>query len=235
MAQDKSVTKDPGSGSGSAGPTEAPGVPVSPESASCRGEGGRTDDMQSRKLAYQNRRDKKREEGRRNFGKHLLGYTRLMAFIPSVGLFIAAVALTISTLVSTVRVTIEVAQANVGMQDMLVEYIEYADFFLLSIVLYIMSIGLYSLFIDDEIELPSWLAIHTLDDLKEKLVSVIVVVMGVFFLGRLIHGATASDLLCMGIGIGAVTLALAYFVRHVMVAHKGATHASPDEPAEEDE
>ena len=106
------------------------------------------------------------------------------------------------------------------MQDMLVEYIEYADFFLLSIVLYIMSIGLYSLFIDDKIEMPSWLEIHTLDDLKEKLVSVIVVVMGVFFLGRLIHGADSLDLLCMGGGIGAVVLSMAYFVRYIMVAHK---------------
>ena len=153
-------------------------------------------------------------------GNRLVGYTRFMAAIPSLGLLAAAVALTISTLISTVRVTVEVAQGDIGMQDMLVEYIEFADFFLLSIVLYIMSIGLYSLFIDDRIEMPSWLEIHTLDDLKEKLVSVIVVVMGVFFLGRLVHGAEPFDLLCMGVGIGAVILSLAYFVRHVMVAHK---------------
>ena len=150
----------------------------------------------------------------------LVGYTRFMAAVPSFGLFIAAVAMTLSTLLSTVGVTIEVIKGELTMQDMLVEYIEYADFFLLSIVLYIMSVGLYSLFIDDKIEMPSWLEIHTLDDLKEKLVSVIVVVMGVFFLGRLIHGADSFDLLCMGGGIGAVVLSLAYFVRHIMVAHK---------------
>ena len=148
------------------------------------------------------------------------GYTRFMAAVPSFGLFIAAIAMTIATLLSTIGVTVEVVKGELTMQDMLVEYIEYADFFLLSIVLYIMSIGLYSLFIDDEIEMPSWLEIHTLDDLKEKLVSVIVVVMGVFFLGRLIHGADSLDLLCMGAGIGAVVLSMAYFVRHIMVAHK---------------
>lgn len=150
----------------------------------------------------------------------LVGYTRFMAAVPSFGLFIAAIAMTIATLLSTIGVTVEVVKGELTMQDMLVEYIEYADFFLLSIVLYIMSIGLYSLFIDDEIEMPSWLEIHTLDDLKEKLVSVIVVVMGVFFLGRLIHGADSLDLLCMGAGIGAVVLSMAYFVRHIMVAHK---------------
>ena len=156
----------------------------------------------------------------RDTSHRLVGYTRFMAAVPSFGLFIAAIAMTIATLLSTIGVTIEVIKGELTMQDMLVEYIEYADFFLLSIVLYIMSIGLYSLFIDDEIEMPSWLEIHTLDDLKEKLVSVIVVVMGVFFLGRLIHGADSLDLLCMGGGIGAVVLSMAYFVRHIMVAHK---------------
>lgn len=166
--------------------------------------------------------DKKarRKQRLRVNGHRLMGYSRFMAIIPSLGLFISAIALTIATLVGTISVTIEVIGGHIGMQDMLVEYIEFADFFLLSIVLYIMSIGLYSLFVDDQIELPHWLEIHNLDDLKEKLIGVIVVVMGVFFLGRLVHGAPAIDLLCMGIGIGVVILALAYFVRHVMVAHK---------------
>ena len=178
-------------------------------------------------------RHTKRSSRMRRHGHRLVGYSRFMAAVPSLGLFIAAIALTISTLVGTVRVTLEVATGHIGMQDMLVEYIEFADFFLLSIVLYIMSIGLYSLFIDDEVELPHWLEIHDLDDLKEKLVGVIVVVMGVFFLGRLIHGATSFDLLCMGVGIGAVILALAYFVRHVMVAHK--LHAAREDDEDEPE
>ena len=175
---------------------------------------------ETQRVAAKNKRLRRLAKQRRTTAHRIAGSTRFMAIVPIVGLFVAAIAMTIATLVSTVHVTIEVVQGHVTMQDMLVEYIEYADFFLLSIVLYIMSIGLYSLFIDDDIDLPPWLAIHTLDDLKEKLVSVIVVVMGVFFLGRLIHGAQSFDLLCMGIGIGAVILSLAYFVRHIMVAHK---------------
>ena len=53
-------------------------------------------------------------------------------------------------------------------------------------------------------------------DLKEKLIAVIAVVMAVFFLGRLLHGAPPVDIILLGIGIGAVIMALAYFVRHVM-------------------
>ena len=157
--------------------------------------------------------------GRRRERK-LVGYSRFMAVVPSVGLFVSSIALTIATLISTVVVTVEAATGHLSMQDMLVEYIEYADFYLLAVVLYIMSVGLYSLFIDDGIDMPSWLQIHNLDDLKEKLVGVIVVVMGVYFLGLLIHGAQSVELLLKGIGICAVIFALAYFVRHVMFAHK---------------
>ncbi len=156
--------------------------------------------------------------GRRRERK-LVGYSRFMAIVPSVGLFISSMALTISTLISTVMVTFEAACGRLEMQDMLVDYIEFADFFLLAVVLYIMSVGLYSLFVDDGIDMPSWLRIRNLDDLKEKLVGVIVVVMGVYFLGLLIHGTEPIDLLLTGIGIGAVVLMLAYFVRYVMVAH----------------
>lgn len=159
------------------------------------------------------------EKRRSRTAQRFVGYTRFMAFVPCIGLLAAAIALTIVTLVSTVEVTVEVAHGAVSMQDMLVEYIEFADFFLLAIVLYIMSIGLYSLFIDDSVPMPHWLEIHDLDDLKEKLIGVIVVVMGVFFLGQLIHGADARDLLFKGLAIAAVIFALAYFARHIIAGH----------------
>ena len=160
-----------------------------------------------------------KENKKSGLREHLSGSTRFIVTIPVIGLFISAIVMTIATLVRTVYVTFEAITLQIEMQQMLVEYIEFADYFLLSIVFYIMSIGLYSLFIDSNIKLPHWLEIRTLDDLKEKLVSVVIVVMGVFFLGKLLLGADAKDLLYLGIGIGAVILALAYFVRHVMGSH----------------
>ena len=159
---------------------------------------------------------------RTNRGMHrLMGMSRYMAIVPCIALLVAAIALMLATLVSTVTVTIEAFEGTVELSDMMVEYVEFADFFLLAIVLYIMSVGLYSLFIDDTIEMPEWLEIHNLEDLKEKLIGVVVVVMGVFFLGKLIHGTAAQDLFYMGIGVAAVVLALAYFARFVIIGHHG--------------
>jgi uncharacterized membrane protein YqhA len=166
--------------------------------------------------------DAKQEAARRRAMRahSIAGYTRFITAVPCIGLFIAAIALTVSTLISTVLTTIEAVQGHLSMHDMLVEYIEYADFFLLSVVLYIMCIGLYALFIDHDVVMPSWLEIDTLDDLKEKLIGVIGVVMGVYFLGRLIHGTDPFDLLLIGLGTAAVITALAYFVKHVISSHQ---------------
>ena len=159
--------------------------------------------------------DAKQEAARRRAMRahSIAGYTRFITAVPCIGLFIAAIALTVSTLISTVLTTIEAVQGHLSMHDMLVEYIEYADFFLLSVVLYIMCIGLYALFIDHDVVMPSWLEIDTLDDLKEKLI-------GVYFLGRLIHGTDPFDLLLIGLGTAAVITALAYFVKHVISSHQ---------------
>ena len=158
-----------------------------------------------------------RSTGKKRWDQIIIGGTRLFAIIPCIGLLAAAVALMIVTLISTVQVTIEAIEDTIELQDLMVEYIEFADFFLLAIVLYIMSVGLYSLFIDDSIPMPEWLEIHNLEDLKEKLIGVIVVVMGVYFLGKLIHNTDATDLLCLGVGIAAVVLALGYFARFVII------------------
>ncbi len=186
----------------------APERPATPQSAASEASVSHADEPQVPEESRGRLRERK-----------LVGYSRFMAIVPSVGLFISSMVLTISTLISTVMVTFEAACGRLEMQDMLVDYIEFADFFLLAVVLYIMSVGLYSLFVDDGIDMPSWLQIRNLDDLKEKLVGVIVVVMGVYFLGLLIHGTEPIDLLLTGIGIGAVVLTLAYFVRYVMGGH----------------
>src|SRR5689334_14139832 len=40
--------------------------------------------------------------------------------------------------------------------------IELVDLFLLATVLFVIAIGLYELFVDDNLALPGWLVIHTL-------------------------------------------------------------------------
>jgi uncharacterized membrane protein YqhA len=91
--------------------------------------------------------------------------------------------------------------------------IEIIDLFLLGTVFYIIALGLYELFIDDQITLPDWLNIHDFDQLKAKLIGVIVVIMGVIFLSQLVGWDGERNLLEFGAGIALVIASLTWYLK----------------------
>lgn len=155
------------------------------------------------------------EEEERALAKKIAGRTRFVATVPATGLLIASVALAIGTLISLVISTYGFVIGEIELHDLTIEYIEYADLFLLAVALYILSIGLVSLFVSEYIPLPRWLEFHDFDDLKERLTSVIVVMLGVFFLGRVLKGPQGIEVLWLGLGCAAIIIALSVFMRTV--------------------
>jgi uncharacterized membrane protein YqhA len=99
-----------------------------------------------------------------------------------------------------------------GSKALVLAFIEVTDLFLLATVLYVIAIGLFELFVDDRLELPNWLEIRNLDDLKQKLIGVMIVVMGVVFLGQVVTWDGQRDLFGYGGGIAVVIAALTYFL-----------------------
>jgi uncharacterized membrane protein YqhA len=106
-------------------------------------------------------------------------------------------------------------------KKLVVSMIEVIDLFLLGTVFYITSLGLYELFIDEQIEVPKWLEIRTIDDLKARLISVVVVVLGVVFLGQAVSWDGESNLLNFGASIGFVIASLTFFLN---TTHRDTKH-----------
>src|SRR6478672_2363325 len=69
-------------------------------------------------------------------------------------------------------------------KTLLLDVIELVDLFLVATTLYVILLGLCELFIDPQLPVPSWLIIRSLDDLKGKILAMVIVVLGVFFLGQ---------------------------------------------------
>lgn len=88
--------------------------------------------------------------------------------------------------------------------------VEIADFFLIATALYIVGVGLYELFIHD-LDLPAWLTISSIEELKQRLISVTVVALAVAFLARVANWDGESNLLPFGAAIAAVVVALGAF------------------------
>jgi uncharacterized membrane protein YqhA len=86
-------------------------------------------------------------------------------------------------------------------------------------VVQVVSLGLYQLYFDQDLELPNWLRIRTLDDLKSKLVGVAVTVLAVYFLGRAVTSAGGIDILYLGGASALVIGALTYFLSKIHSNH----------------
>jgi uncharacterized membrane protein YqhA len=100
--------------------------------------------------------------------------------------------------------------------DLVSKIIGSVDLYLIAIVLLIFSFGLYELFISDmgrkqggkKIELPSILSISSLDELKDKLAKVIMMVLVVSFFQRVIYirFTDGLDMLYFAVSIAALSV-----------------------------
>lgn len=142
--------------------------------------------------------------------------TRYLIILAVFATLLAATALLVFGAVETVTVIAHVVQtldfSSKAAKTLLLSFIEIVDIFLLATVLYIIAVGLYELFIDDTVKVPDWLEIHTLDDLKNKLVGVVIVVIAVGFLGQFVSWNGETNLLISGGGAALVIASLTWFL-----------------------
>lgn len=131
-------------------------------------------------------------------------------FILSVVTFVQGTALTFQLVVATLN--LDPSVEFISVKEMIVESIQIVDFFLLATVFYIIALGLYVLFIDEDLPMPAWLKIHTFDDVKVNLVGVLIVALSVFFLSKVIVWKGGSDFFFFGGAIALIIFALSYFL-----------------------
>ncbi|HEX9998359.1 MAG TPA: YqhA family protein [Abditibacterium sp.] len=145
--------------------------------------------------------------------KKWLSRSRFLIIFAVFGCLLLATLLFLYGAFHSVGLVFEVLENQIGGKKLVIGAIELVDYFLLATVFYITSIGLYELFIDDSIEVPAWLEIHTLDDLKVKLLGVVVTVLGVLFLGQIVTWDGQRELLGYGVSIAAVIGAITFYTR----------------------
>ena len=155
----------------------------------------------------------------------LLSSSRYVVIAAVLGALAASLSLFVYGLAETaVVITQTIAKAEVsskGAKALALEFIEIVDLFLLGTVMLMIALGLYELFIDAELQLPDWLQIRTFDDLKHKLIGVVIVVLAVLFLGHVVAWDGQRDLLRLGAAIALVIAALSYFLSTAKGGGKG--------------
>ncbi len=159
----------------------------------------------------------------------ILGGSRYIVVIAVVGSLLASVIVTLFAGVQVFRIALEIILTSSQTDDLgkrlAVGATELIELFLLGTVLYVIALGLYQLFIDRNIVLPKWLTIHSLDNLKERLLGTVVVMLAVSFLGFVVAWDGSINILGLGGAVGLVIASLAYILSLGRRQH-GGSHGS---------
>jgi len=136
---------------------------------------------------------------------------RYAVFIPALASILGALLLMLQGSVAMVRTVIDVVSEGTKLKLTIVEILTAVDGILLGTVLLVIGYGLYELFIDEDLEVPLWLRVQNLDDLKSKLIGVVVAIISVIFVGVFVDTNRAADVISYGVGAGAILTGLALF------------------------
>ncbi len=137
---------------------------------------------------------------------------RYLVLIAVAGLLIASASAFVLGFVKTVSAVVGLLDASAQAGKPAVVFIHIMDVFLIATALLIFAIGLFELFIQP-VDMPDWLLITNLDQLKSKLANIIILVMAVTFLEHLAEWRAPLETLYFGLAIAVVSAVLISFSR----------------------
>ena len=165
-----------------------------------------------------------------SIAQRMLGGSRWVIFIAVIGTFLSAMTLLLysaGVVIKTIwDLLTDLYFSEKNAKTLSLTFISMIDLFLLGTVIYIISLGLYELFVDDDLPMPRWLKIDSIEALKEKLLGVVIVLLAVTFLGQVMSWTGGRDIFYLGTGIAAVIISL-------VAAMKFTTHHSPSDGPED--
>ncbi len=142
--------------------------------------------------------------------KWLIEKSRYLALIGVLGLFVCSLTAYGLGVYKTFKTVVAISTGEARDDFALIRLFDCLDSFLVATAMLVISVSLYELFIG-ALEVPDWMFVRNLSELKAKFTVVIIPVMAVKFLQKLLSGESSLDTLYYGAAVGAVALALAAF------------------------
>jgi uncharacterized membrane protein YqhA len=150
----------------------------------------------------------------------IIGRSRIVVLLAVVAVLLVAFSLfllgTLMALRGLWHAWSGVLGGELGSADLTVEFLEIVSVLLKAVVFYLIGVGLYSLFITP-LNVTIALGVESLNDLEDKVVSVVVVIMGITFLEHFIRWEKPLDTLLHG---GALALVVGALVLFQMYSHR---------------
>lgn len=142
--------------------------------------------------------------------KWLIEKSRFLPIVSVFGMLVGAVAALFLGVVKTVKVVQTAFTKFDESEPTLYTLFEALDCFLVATALIVVAISLYELFIGG-LEVPDWMLVKDLTELKAKFTFVIIPVMAVKFVQKILNYENAVDTFYYGAAIAIVAFALTAF------------------------
>jgi uncharacterized membrane protein YqhA len=163
-----------------------------------------------------------------------VGRSRFVVLLAVAGVMLVAVTLfllgTIQAAAGVYHAWQGVVRGEFASTQLTVEFLEIVSVMLKAVVFYIIGVGLYSLFVAP-LNITVSLGVQTLSDLESKVVSVVVVILGVTFLEHFIRWREPLETLQFGAAAALMVAALVLFQRYAHQAKEDQKAHNPDEQA----
>lgn len=164
----------------------------------------------------------------------VIGHTRYIVLLAVVAVLLVALSLfvfgAVEAMAGVWRAWKDLLSGELGATRLTVEFLEIVSVMLKAVVFYIIGVGLYSLFVAP-LNITVSLGVQTLNDLESKVVSVIVVILGVTFLEHFIRWDDPAGTLQFGAAMALVVVPLVMFQRYSHKAKEEQKAHNPDEQA----
>jgi uncharacterized membrane protein YqhA len=151
----------------------------------------------------------------------MIGGTKYVMILAVIGIFFGSMVLLVSSAIQMFTSVWDVffGDPNYHWEELRVDLIESVDTVLVATVLYMIAIGLYQLFINRQLELPTWLQTEGLEDLEKRLGGMVITVLSVIFVTVALESRGEKDILNFGLAIAAIIFAVSIYL-YVEGKHK---------------
>lgn len=178
--------------------------------------------------------DKNSSEGGIDRFSQTIGHSRFIVLIAVIAVMLVALSLfvfgAIEAITNVWKAWKDLLQGEeLGATRLTVEFLEIVSVMLKAVIFYIIGVGLYSLFVAP-LNITISLGVETLNDLESKVVSVIVVILGVTFLEHFIRWEDPVATLQFGGAMALVVAPLVLFQHH---SHKAKEEQKTHRPNEQ--
>ena len=146
--------------------------------------------------------------------RKILEHGKIIAIISAATLFVSSVLLVLFGVYAMIETVINILLhfKDYGFAQITTKFIGIMDIHMVAIMLYIFAIGMYKLMVGSLI-VPDYVKIETIDDLKSKLASILILIIAITFTKELVEWKNPLDTMYFAIAIALVGGLLIFYIK----------------------